>query len=101
LLSIVDVANPYAVFNIREDMMPHFRMGSTMRGDVPAIVANGIWWEVFYVAPLGSYATWQTTHLAEGYDMRTFEIRLRPEHRVEGLRPGMTAIIELKDKGKM
>lgn len=97
LLSIVDVANPYAVFNIREDMMPHFRMGSTMRGDVPAIVANGIWWEVFYVAPLGSYATWQTTHLAEGYDMRTFEVHARPTEHVEGLYPGMSVLLKVDD----
>ena len=97
LLTIVDIAKPYAVLNVREDMMPHFRLGQTIRGDVPAIATDNIEWEICYIAPLGSYATWRTTHLAEGYDMRTFEVHARPTANVEGLYPGMSILLTINN----
>ena len=60
---------------------------------MPAIATDNIEWEICYIAPLGSYATWRTTHLAEGYDMRTFEVHARPTANVEGLYPGMSILL--------
>lgn len=97
LLSIVEVDKPYAVFNVREDMMPHFRLGRTIRGDVPAIATDNIEWTVFYIAPLGDYATWHTSHLAGGYDMRTFEVHARPVGHVKGLYPGMSVLVTMEN----
>ena len=97
LLSIVDIAKPYAVFNVREDMMPHFRLGQRIRGDVPAIATPNIEWEICYIAPLGSYATWRSSHLAESYDMRTFEVHARPTKHVEGLYPGMSVLLTIEN----
>lgn len=97
LLSIVDLTAPYAIFNIREDMMPLFRLGSVLRGSVPAIDTFDIEWEVYYIAPLGDYATWNSSHLSEGYDMRTFEIHLRPREEIEGLYPGMSVLVSLDE----
>ena len=96
LLSIVELGAPYAVFNVREDMMPHFWLGRTLRGDVPAIATTDIEWDVVYIAPLGDYATWRTTHLAGGYDMRTFEIHARPVGDIEGLYPGMSVLVTME-----
>lgn len=97
LLSIADTSAPYAVFNIREDMMPHFWLGKRLYGDVPAIATDNIEWEIAYIAPLGSYATWRTTRLNGGYDMRTFEIHARPTNHIEGLYAGMTVLVSLDD----
>ena len=97
LLSIVEIDEPYAVFNVREDMMPHFWLGRTIRGNVPAIATNDIEWTVFYIAPLGDYATWRTSHLAEGYDMRTFEVHARPVGHIDGLYPGMSVLVTMED----
>ena len=96
LLSIVDIDKPYAIFNVREDLMPHFRLGQTIRCNVPAIAAADIEWEIYYIAPLGSYATWRTTHLAGGYDMRTFEVHARPTEHVKGLYPGMSLLLTME-----
>ena len=96
LMSIVELSKPYAVFNSREDLMPHFWLGRTLSGDVPAIAATDIEWEVFYITPLGDYATWRTTRLSGGYDMRTFEVHLRPvEESIEGLYSGMSVLVGL------
>lgn len=97
IMTLVTLDDAYVVFNVREDLMPHIRMGGQFFVSVPALARTDVSMTVYYISPLGSFATWKSTKEVGTYDMRTFEIRLRPEHRVEGLRPGMTAIIELKD----
>ena len=97
LLSIVEIDKPYAVFNVREDMMPRFKLGQRIRCNVPAIATSDIEWEIYYIAPLGSYATWRTTHLAAGYDMRTFEVHARPTGLIKGLCPGMSILLTTKN----
>ena len=97
IMTLVTLDDAYVVFNIREDLMPHIRMGKQFVVSVPALARTDVPMTVYYISPLGSFATWKSTKEVGSYDMRTFEIRLRPESRVEGLRPGMTAIIELND----
>ena len=96
IMTLVTLDDSYVVFNVREDLMPHFRMGKQFALSVPALARKDVMFTVYYISPLGSFATWKSTKEVGSYDMRTFEIRLRPEGRVEGLRPGMTALLELK-----
>ena len=86
----------YVVFNVREDLMPHIRMGKRFTASIPALAHDDVELTVYYISPLGSFATWKSTKEVGSYDMRTFEIRLRPDDTVDGMRPGMTVIIELK-----
>ena len=95
-MTLVTLDDSYVVFNVREDLMPHFRMGQRFTVSVPALARDDVELTVYYISPLGSFATWKSTKEVGSYDMRTFEIRLRPENPIEGLRPGMTAIIVLK-----
>lgn len=95
LMSIVELTSPYAVFNVREDLMPHFRLGDVLRGNIPALALEATEWRVDYIAPLGDYATWDTSLPESGYDMRTFEIHARPTEPIADVRPGMSIIIEL------
>ena len=62
---------------------------------MPALDRTDVSLEVYYISPLGSFATWKSTRQAGSYDMRTFEVRMRPVKPVEGLRPGMTVLLEL------
>ena len=96
VMTLVTLDDSYVVFNVREDLMPHFRMGKRFVLSVPALARDDVPMSVYYISPLGNFATWKSTKEVGSYDMRTFEIRLRPESRVEGLRPGMTALLELK-----
>ena len=98
IMSLVVLGDSYVVFNVREDLMSRFRIGSRYVASVPALARTDVPLEVYYISPLGSFATWKSTRQAGSYDMRTFEVRLRPTTEVEGLRPGMTTLIELKDK---
>ena len=101
IMTLVTLDDAYVVFNVREDLMPHIRMGKQFAVSVPALARTDVPMTVYYISPFGSFATWKSTKEVGTYDMRTFEIRLRPEHRVEGLRPGMTVLMELKDTGKV
>jgi HlyD family secretion protein len=49
---------------------------------------------VYYISPLGSFATWRATRETGGFDVRTFEVRARPSKPIDGLRPGMSALID-------
>ena len=98
IMTLVTLDDAYVVFNVREDLMPHIRMGKQFAVSVPALARTDVPMTVYYISPLGSFATWKSTKEVGSYDMRTFEIRLRPEHKVEGLRPGMTVLLELKDE---
>ena len=97
IMSLVVIDDCYVVFNVREDLMPHFRMGGHFTVSIPALGRTDVELEVYYVSPLGSFATWKSTKEAGSYDMRTFEVKLRPLHPVEGLRPGMTVLLEINN----
>lgn len=95
IMSLVVLDDSYVVLNVREDLMPHFKMGDTFLGDVPALAAKNIEFKIYYISPLGSYATWKSTKQTGSYDMETFEIHARPVQRMEDLRPGMSVLVNM------
>lgn len=84
----------YVVFNVREEMLPKFKMGSEITVDVPGIGNKSVKLKVYYVRDMGTYAVWRATKTTGQYDRRTFEIKARPvdDNQAAGLRPGMSAI---------
>lgn len=91
VVAITDLKDAWAVFNIREDNLKNVTKGSSFEIYVPALDKN-VSMEVYYIASAGSYAVWKSSKESGGFDLKTFEIRLRPSVPVEGLRPGMTAL---------
>ena len=96
IMNLVVMDDIHVVLNVREDLMPDFRMGGTFIGDVPALGQKGIGFKIYYISPLGSFATWKSTKQTGSYDLQTFEIHARPTKKVEGLRPGMSVLVEIK-----
>ena len=95
LMNLVILEDCHVVLNVREDYLPHFRMGEIFQGKVPALGNELRSFKVNYISPLGSYATWKSTDTDNGYDMRTFEIHALPMEKTDGLRPGMSVLVEL------
>lgn len=96
IMSLIVMDDSHVVLNVREDLLPNFKMGGTFYGDVPAIEGKHIEFEIYYISPLGSFATWKSTKQTGSYDMKTFEIHARPvSSKVEGLRPGMSVLVTL------
>lgn len=95
IMNLIVTSDAHAVLNVREDLMPNFHIGGKFVADVPAIARKNIEFEVYYISPLGSFATWKSTKQTGSYDLQTFEIHARPTQAVEGLRPGMSVLLEL------
>ena len=96
-MNLIVLDDAHVVLNVREDRMPYFQMGTRFRADVPALAKKGVEFEIYYVAPLGSFATWKSTKQTGTYDMKTFQIHASPTAKVDGLRPGMSVLIDFKE----
>lgn len=92
VITLVDLDDVWAVFQIREDLLPGLEMGTEFTAAVPAIGDESVRFKVSYIAPLGAFATWRATSASDGFDLKTFEVRARPTEPVDGLRPGMSVV---------
>ena len=97
IMSLVVLDDCHVVLNVREDYMHYFRMNETFRGNVPALKVENIEFKIYYISPLGSFATWRSTKQTGTYDMKTFEIHALPLQPVDGLRPGMSVLVNLNE----
>ena len=95
IMNLVVMNDAHVVLNIREDLMPQFKMAGTFRAEVPAIGKKDVEFRIYYISPLGSFATWKSTKQTGSYDLRTFEIHARPTQKVDDLRPGMSVLLTL------
>ena len=83
----------WVVFNVRETLLKDIKMGSVLKVKIPALDKEAEV-KVFYIRDLGTYANWQATKSTGDYDARTFQVKARPEKKIEDLRPGMSVILE-------
>lgn len=97
IMNLVIMDDIHVVLNVREDLMPQFKMDGTFVADVPAIGKKGLEFKIYYISPLGSFATWKSTKQTGSYDLRTFEIHARPTQKVDDLRPGMSVLLTLNE----
>ncbi|MCQ2163242.1 MAG: efflux RND transporter periplasmic adaptor subunit [Bacteroidales bacterium] len=92
--SVTDLNDIWFTFNIREDDLHSMKQGDRINLMIPALDGKMITAVVNYIAVRESYATWKATKATGSYDAKTFEVRAVPETAVEGIRPGMSAILK-------
>jgi HlyD family secretion protein len=92
LVSVLDSADLWATFHVREDRLAGLRVDDRFTARVPALDRADVGFGVFYIAAEASYATWRSTNAQGGFDLKTFEVRARPVSPVPSLRPGMSVI---------
>ena len=98
IMTIQDLDDLWLTFNIREDRLEGMNTGDKLKLTVPALKNREITATVYYMAVRESYATWRATKETGEFDTKTFEVRARPDTRVEGLRPGMSVILVRNEK---
>jgi HlyD family secretion protein len=97
VMTLLVTTHTHVVLNVREDHLSRFPLGGSFEGSVPALGDEPFRFRIYYLSPLGSYATWRSIRLSGGYDMKTFEIRARVEEGPSAsLRPGMSVLIPQK-----
>ena len=94
IMNIVDLSDMWVVFNIREDLLASIRVGKEFEATVPALGNKSIKLKVNYIKAMASYATFKATKNNGGFDVKSFEVRAKPVTAVEGLRPGMSLMVE-------
>ena len=98
IMTIQDLDDMWLTFNVREDRLEGMKSGDKLNLTVPALGNKHITATVYYIAVRESYATWRATKEIGEFDTKTFEVRARPDAKVEGMRPGMSVILERKEK---
>lgn len=92
--TVTDLSDVWLTFNVREDELHGMQTGDELTLGVPALDGKTLKATVNYMAVRESYATWKATKESDRYDVKTFEVRAVPVENVQGLRPGMTVLVE-------
>ncbi|SHK90480.1 HlyD family secretion protein [Fibrobacter sp. UWEL] len=91
ILAVTDLDDSWAVFHLREDMLKNVSKGKSFSMYIPALDQH-VEMEVSYIASVGDYATWRSSKESGGFDLKSFEVRMRPKAKIENLRPGMSVL---------
>ena len=94
VVTVIDMQDAWAVFNIREDLLNNFPKGKTFAAYLPALNKK-IEFKVTHISVMGDFATWRATDASKGFDLRTFEVEARPVNLSDKLRIGMSVAVEL------
>lgn len=92
--SILDDTDNWFSFSVREDLLQDIRTGQTVSVRIPALNDKTFTCDVRRVQAMASYATWRATKTLGQYDVKSFDVKVVPQEKIDGLRPGMTAILE-------
>ena len=95
IVTLLDMDDVWARVSVREDFLHYFTIGKEMQGKIPALSDKTYTFKVSYIHPQGEYATWRASESGKGFDMKSFEVELRPVEKIKGLRVGMSVLIQL------
>jgi HlyD family secretion protein len=92
IMSIAIMDDMWGTFNVREDQLNGIQVGTEFTAFVPAFNKE-VKMKVYHLKDQGSFAVWKATKANGQYDLKTFEVKARPVEKLEGLRPGMSLVI--------
>lgn len=97
VVTVIDMTDSWAVFNVREDRLKYFDKGTHFNGYLPALDKE-MEFEVTHISVMGNFATWRSTDSSQGFDLRTFEVEAKPVNQTEKLRVGMSVSVTLESE---
>jgi len=98
LVTLIDLADVWIHFDLREDLVKTLKVGDRFDVRVPALADRRVTVEVKLIATKGEYASWRATRATGDFDLRTFSIRAYPVAPVPELRPGMSAYLDWRSR---
>ncbi len=93
IMSVLRNDDTWVTFNVREELLNELTMGKEVEVMIPGLGKMKTRATVFYIRDMGSYAVWSATKAVGEYDSKTFEVKVRPNERIENLRPGMSVLL--------
>ncbi len=94
VVTVMDMSDAWAVFHVREDRLAEFQKDHEFSVTIPALNNTSHLFRVSHVAVMGDFATWRATNGDKGFDMRSFEVEARPLQPIDGLRVGMSILVQ-------
>lgn len=98
VVTVAETNTAKVIFNIPETLLPQIVCGEHFEGYVPALDRR-CGFEVVYIAVESDFATQSATSARGDFDIRTFEVKMRPLSDAP-LRAGMSVVIELQKPPK-
>lgn len=98
VVSMVDIDDSWAVFQLREDLLVKIKQGDVLNLRIPALNKNAVY-TVSHISVMGDFATWRATESGHDFDMRTFEVEMRPNTPIKGLKVGMSVLLDFNNNG--
>lgn len=95
IINLARLDDMWVTFNVREDLLKGLTIGKIVKAYVPAL-GRDVDVRINYMKDMGTYAAWKATKTTGQYDLKTFEVRGVPADTVQGLRPGMSVILDQK-----
>lgn len=95
IINLARLDDMWVTFNVREDLLEGLTIGKIVKAYVPAL-GRDVDVRINYMKDMGTYAAWKATKTTGQYDLKTFEVRGVPTDTVQGLRPGMSVILDQK-----
>lgn len=92
IITLVNLNDTWVTFNVKETLLPKLQKGTVVKGYIPGIDEK-VDLTVERIAAQADYATWSATRTKGEFDIRTFEVKMRPSKTNAQLRPGMSVIV--------
>ena len=99
VVTITENDTAKAVFNIPETLLPQVECANHFEAEVPAL-GKRVGFEVVHISVEADFATQSATSARGDFDIRTFEVWMRPLSDDVPLRGGMSVVIELEKAAK-
>jgi HlyD family secretion protein len=95
VITIIDTSDVWVIIQVKENSLSQFKKGTIFKGCVPGLNNECFEFFVNHITPMADFATWRPTNQKGEFDIRTFEVQLKPKLKINGLRAGMTVNILL------
>lgn len=89
---VTETGDLWITIFVREDQFNDLQQAAEYKGTIPALGGKLADFRVSFIAPAGDFATWRSTRQSSGYDVKSFEVHLKPTEPIDRLRPGMTVL---------
>lgn len=93
IMNVSVVSDVWFTFNIREDKLKGYSIGTHAEVYVPA-VDKTIPVRITLMKDVGSFAVWKATKALDDLDLKTFEVQAHPLQPVNGIMSGMSAVLK-------
>lgn len=97
IMNVSVVSDVWFTFNIREDKLKGYSIGTQAEVYVPA-VDKTFPVRITLMKDVGSFAVWKATKALDDLDLKTFEVQAHPLQPTDGVLSGMSAVLQKPQK---